>query len=62
MGPLPRFEVRRGGFPRRRWRFVLVAENGEIVATSEHYTTVQACQEGIEAVREIAGDALVVYV
>lgn len=57
----PRFELRRGALPsRRRWRFVLVAENGQPVAVSEHYNTRRAAIEGINAVIEAAASAVVV--
>lgn len=55
-----RFEVRRGRFGRRQWRFVLIARNGEVIATSEHYQSVGAALGGIEAVRALAPDASVV--
>lgn len=38
-------------------RFDLKAANGEIIATSEEYTTKAACQNGIESVRHTAPDA-----
>lgn len=33
------------------WRFNLVAPNGEIIAVSEGYSSKQAMQKGIKAVR-----------
>lgn len=57
----PRFELRRGLLPtRKRYRFVLVASNGEPVAVSEHYTTRDAAIAGIRAVRTAAVEADVV--
>jgi uncharacterized protein YegP (UPF0339 family) len=40
--------------------FNLKAGNGEIIATSEMYTTKAAAQNGIESVRKNAGDAKVI--
>jgi uncharacterized protein len=42
------------------YHFVLKASNGEVVATSQVYTTKQACQKGIESVKKNAADAEVV--
>lgn len=50
--PSPKFEIyqdRRGDF-----RFRLLARNGKIIATSEGYTSKQACCDGIRAVRQCA--------
>jgi uncharacterized protein YegP (UPF0339 family) len=38
----------------RQFHFVLVAENGQVVATSETYTTKRRCLEGIESVKRLA--------
>jgi uncharacterized protein YegP (UPF0339 family) len=40
-------------------KFDLKATNGEIIATSEVYTTKSACMGGIESVRKNAPDATV---
>jgi len=50
-----RFEV----FPDNagEWRFRLVAGNGEIVATSEGYTTPSNAQRAIRRIQETAPDA-----
>ena len=40
-----------------QYYFVLVAPNGEPIATSERYTTKAAAKNGIEAVRKYAPDA-----
>ena len=40
-----------------QFRFRLKARNGEIIATSEAYTTKAACENGIESVRNNAPDA-----
>ena len=37
--------------------FNLKAGNGEVVATSEVYTTEAACMKGVESVRKNAADA-----
>lgn len=41
------------------FRFNLKAGNGEVIATSESYTTKAAALNGIESVRKNAGDAVV---
>ena len=43
-----------------QFRFRLKARNGEIIATSEAYTTKAACENGIASVRKNAPDAPVV--
>ena len=43
-----------------RFRFNLVASNGEIVATSEAYESKSGAKNGIEAVRRAAATAEVV--
>jgi uncharacterized protein len=40
-----------------QFRFSLVGRNGQIVATSETYTTKASCMNGIKAVKSLAGDA-----
>lgn len=42
------------------FHFVLKAGNGEIIATSETYTTKDSCKKGIESVKKNAPDAPVV--
>tara|TARA_B110000285_G_C14711904_1_gene418182 strand:- start:5 stop:127 length:123 start_codon:yes stop_codon:yes gene_type:complete len=37
----------------------LKATNGEIVVSSEGYTTLQNCKKGVEAIKVIAADAAV---
>lgn len=51
----PKFEMYRdkAGF----FRFRLKARNGEIIATSEGYTSKAACENGIESVRKNAPEA-----
>jgi len=54
----PKFELyrdRAGEF-----RFRLKARNGEIIATSEGYTSKAACENGIESVRKNAPQAEIV--
>jgi uncharacterized protein YegP (UPF0339 family) len=45
----------RGG----QFRFSLVGRNGQIVATSEAYTTKASCMNGIKAVKTLAADAAI---
>ena len=40
-----------------QFRFSLVGRNGQIVATSETYTTKASCMNGIKAVKALAADA-----
>lgn len=42
---------------RGEYRFRLKAGNGQVIATSEGYTTKRACQNGIASVRKHAPDA-----
>jgi uncharacterized protein YegP (UPF0339 family) len=42
-----------------QFHFNLVSTNGQVVATSETYTTKESCKEGIESVRRLAPDATV---
>lgn len=42
-----------------QFHFNLVSANGEVVVTSETYTTKQSAQDGIESVRRLATDATV---
>lgn len=51
----PKFELYRdkAGF----FRFRLKARNGEIIATSENYTSKAACENGIDSVRRNAPEA-----
>lgn len=44
--------------PGKGYHFNLVATNGRVIATSEHYETHRACLEGIESVRRNAPDAV----
>jgi uncharacterized protein YegP (UPF0339 family) len=46
----------RGG----RTRFVLLASNGRVVATSETYESEESCLKGVAAVKRLAADASVV--
>ena len=40
-----------------QFRFSMVGRNGQIVATSETYTTKASCMNGIKAVKTLAADA-----
>ena len=51
----PKFEVFKDASD--QFRFRLKAPNGEIIATSEAYTTKAACMSGIESVKENAPKA-----
>jgi uncharacterized protein YegP (UPF0339 family) len=42
-----------------QYHFVLKAANGEIIATSERYTTKAAAKNGIESVKQNARDAAI---
>jgi uncharacterized protein YegP (UPF0339 family) len=50
-----KFELRKSGSG--KYRFVLKAGNGEIIATSESYTTKAAAKNGIESVKTNAPTA-----
>ncbi|MDK2952382.1 MAG: uncharacterized protein PWQ77_2047 [Kosmotogales bacterium] len=57
---MPKFEIfidKKG-----EYRFRLKASNGEIIATSEGYSTKHECINGIESVRENAPIAKIVEV
>ena len=56
-GKFELYTDRSGGY-----RFRLKAGNGEIIATSESYTTKSAAQGGIESVKKNAPDAEVIEV
>lgn len=42
-----------------QYRFNLKAANGQVIGTSENYTTSAACENGIESVKKNAPDAAV---
>ena len=46
----------RGG----KTHFVLLASNGRVVATSETYESKESCLKGIDAVKRLAADAVVI--
>ena len=50
-----KFVITKGGSG--QFRFSLVGRNGQIVATSESYTTKASCMNGIKAVKSLAADA-----
>jgi uncharacterized protein YegP (UPF0339 family) len=52
-----KFELYRDVKQQYRWR--LIAGNGEIVATSESYTTLASARRSAERVREIASTAII---
>ena len=50
-----RFEIKKS--TNDQFYFVLVAPNNEPIATSEMYTTKDACKNGIESVKKYASTA-----
>lgn len=57
-----RIELRKGkrrgsrnASPRSFWRFVVIADNGEVIATSEHYSSKSRAISGVEALVELIG-------
>ena len=55
--PNPTFEWYKDKAEKFRWR--LKAANGEVVATSEGYSSKDACMKGIESVKKNAPIAMV---
>lgn len=51
----PKFQVFKGRDG--QFYFRLKAKNGEIVCSSEGYTSLQSCEQGIEVIKKIARDA-----
>lgn len=51
----PKFQIFKGKDD--QFYFHLRAANGEIVCSSEGYTTLQNCRKGIEVIKEIARNA-----
>lgn len=51
----PKFQIFKGKDD--QFYFRLKAGNGEIICSSEGYTTKQSCQNGIEAVKKVAASA-----
>jgi uncharacterized protein YegP (UPF0339 family) len=51
-----KFVLKRSG---DEFMFTLKADNGEIIATSERYGTKAAAENGIQSVKENAGDATI---
>jgi uncharacterized protein YegP (UPF0339 family) len=52
-----KFEIRKSVEGGMKYRFVLKAPNGEIIATSETYTTKAAAKDGIASVKANAASA-----
>jgi uncharacterized protein YegP (UPF0339 family) len=52
-----KFVVKKGSSG--KFRFNLVASNGEVIATSESYESKSSAMKGIESVRKNAADAVV---
>ena len=55
--PAGKFVIKKGRTG--QFRFSLVGRNGQIVATSETYTTKASCMNGIKAVKTLAGGAAI---
>lgn len=55
--PLFIIRTRRDRLGRKRWRWVLEAPNGEVIATSESYNSAAATYGGILAVQRYAANA-----
>jgi hypothetical protein len=53
---MAKFEVYQSG-QKNEFRFRLKADNGQIILSSEGYTTKPACLNGIESVKKNAADA-----
>ena len=51
----PKFQIFKG--KDKQFYFRLKAANGEIICSSEGYSTLQNCNKGIEAIKNIANDA-----
>ena len=56
--PCPKFEVFKD--VEGKFRFHLIASNGEIIAASQGYTTKESCQKGIASVKSNAPKADIV--
>ena len=53
---MAKFEIYRSG-KKEEFRFRLKADNGQIILSSEGYTSKAACHNGVEAVRKNSSDA-----
>lgn len=51
----PKFQIFKG--KDGQFYFRLRAKNGEIVCSSEGYTTLQSCKSGIEVIKKIASES-----
>jgi len=51
----PKFQVFKG--KDNQFYFRLRAVNGEVICSSEGYTTLQNCKKGIEAIKKVSFDA-----
>lgn len=51
----PKFQIFKG--KDGQFYFRLRAKNGEIVCSSEGYTTLQSCRNGIEVIKKIASES-----
>jgi uncharacterized protein YegP (UPF0339 family) len=58
MSAMPKYEIYKDAAQKFRWR--LKAPNGEIIATSEAYSSKDSCKNGIESVKVNAPKATIV--
>jgi uncharacterized protein len=58
----PTFEIYEGEDEEQKFRWRLIAPNGEIIASGEGYLTFQKCEDGISDVKRYAPVAPVVQV
>ncbi len=52
-----KFVIKRG--TSGQYHFNLVSTNGQVVATSQRYTTKESCKEGIAPVKQLAAKATI---
>lgn len=51
------FKIKKNVLAAQPYHFVLVADNGQILCTSENYSTKQSAKSAIESIRKIAANA-----
>ncbi|EIY4753466.1 YegP family protein [Vibrio cholerae] len=56
---MSKFEIRRSKSNSQPYYFVLIAENGEVIATSETYTSKENVLKGIDSVKKNASTAVI---
>jgi hypothetical protein len=57
---MAKFEIRKNSKISQPYHFVLIANNGQIVLTSENYTTKQNAKNGIETIKSLVSSAAIV--